>query len=95
MRKTKPDLQDAIRSLHGCESEFLTSVPVHLTHDGKSAWEGVVEVFKLIRHPKAKHCLAWSYEDGNETKVTAVLEIPPVDSAGSAVAVAIAAKARE
>jgi hypothetical protein len=63
--------------------------------DGKTAWDGVVEVFRLIRHPKAKHCFAWSYQDGHETKTTAVLEIPPVNSAESAVKVAIAAKARE
>jgi hypothetical protein len=44
---------------------------------------------------KAKGCYAWNYRDGNETRSTAVLEIPPVDSPESAVKIAIAAKALE
>lgn len=94
MPKRTADLQDAIRSLHGCESEYLTSVHVREMFYEQIAWDGVVQVFKLIRHPKAKHCFAWSYQDGNETKVIAVLEIPPVNSAETAVKVAIASKAR-
>jgi hypothetical protein len=37
---------------------------------------------------------AWSYRDGDQIKSVAVLEIPPVDSPGSAVKVAIAIKGR-
>jgi hypothetical protein len=55
---------------------------------------GTVEVFDLIGHAKAKRCYAWSYQDGGETKSTAVLELPPVDSPKSAIKVAIAAKAK-
>jgi hypothetical protein len=59
------------------------------------AWEGDVEVYELLCHPKAKRCYAWSYEDGGQIKTVAVLEIPPVDSAETAVKVAIAAQAKK
>jgi hypothetical protein len=58
------------------------------------AWDGVVETFDLQGHAKAKRCHAWSYEENGETQYTTVLEIPPVDSAETAVKVAIAAKAK-
>lgn len=89
------NLQKAIRAMHGCESRFVESVPVHEVFRGETAWRGTVEVFDLIGHAKAKRAYAWSYQDGDEIKSTAVLEIPPVDSPQTAVMVAIAAKARQ
>lgn len=89
------NLQEAIRARHGCESRHVESVPVREVFRGETAWQGTVEVFDLIGHAKAKRAYAWSYQDGGETKSTAVLEIPPVDSPESAVKVAIAAKARQ
>lgn len=89
-------MQDAIRAVHGCESDDLGRVTyVRELFNGQVAWEGYVRHFRLIDHPKAKRCYAWSYQDGKETKTVAVLEIPPVDSPRTAVKVAIAAKARE
>lgn len=81
--------------MHGCESRYVESIPVHEIFQGKTAWKGTVEVFDLIGHSKAKRAYAWQYEEGKETKTVAVLEIPPVDSAETAVKVAIAAKARQ
>lgn len=89
------ELQNAIRAVHGCESERVGRVRVYETFDGKTAWEGTVYVFKLIGHPKAKLCYAWSAEEDGQTKVTTVLGIPPVSSAETAVKVAIASKARQ
>jgi hypothetical protein len=89
------ELQVAIRAMHGCESRHVESVPVREVFRGETAWQGTVEVFDLIGHAKAKRAYAWSYQDGDETKSTAVLEIPPVDSPESAVKVAIAAKSRQ
>jgi hypothetical protein len=63
--------------------------------EGKTAWQGTVEVFDLIGHPKAERAYAWSHNDGDQIKTTAVLEIPPVDSPQSAVKAATAAKARQ
>ena len=82
-------LKDAIRATHGCES-----LPVKEIFEGQTAWQGTVEVFDLIGHPKANRAYAWSHRDGDQTKSIAVLEIPPVDSPESAVKVAIASKAK-
>ena len=88
-------LQDAIRRLHGCESEYIESVPVTETFQGKTVWQGTVEVFVLRNHPKAKRCYAWSSAAGkgdSETRFVAVLELPPVDSPQTAVQVAVASE---
>ena len=87
-------LQSAIKAMHGCDSRYVESVPVHEVFQGETAWQGTVEVFDLIGHEKAKRVYAWQYEDRKETKTVSVLEIPPVDSPQTAVKVAIAAKAR-
>lgn len=89
------ELQDAIRAMHGCESTYERTEPVHEVFQGRTAWDGIVRVFTLIEHPKAECCYAWSYREGDETKSVAVLKIPPVESASSAVKVAIAAKGRQ
>ena len=84
----------AIRAGHHCEAEHIESVPVTEVFKGQVAWDGVVEVFKLSGHPKAKRAFAWKVRDGTTTTTTAVLEIPPVDGPQTAVKLAIAAKAR-
>ena len=88
-------LQKAIRETNGCESRWEASVRVEETFEGKTAWTGIVEIFSLVDHPKAKYAYAWSYRDGNQDRTTVVLKIPPVDSPQTAVKVAIAAKARK
>jgi hypothetical protein len=42
------ELQNAIRSTHGCESRWEASVRVEDKFEGKTAWSGIVEVFSLI-----------------------------------------------
>lgn len=81
--------------MHGCESLHVESVPVKEVFENQIAWEGMVEVFDLVGHPEAKRAYAWTYGDGDQNKTVAVLELPPVDSAQSAVKVAIASKARK
>ncbi len=88
-------LQKAIKETHGCDSRHIESVPIVEQFEGKTAWQGTVEVFDLIGHQKAKRAYAWTYRDGDQNKTVAVLEIPPVDSPQSAVKVAIASKARQ
>lgn len=88
-------LKDAIRAMHGCESLHVESVPIKEIFEGQTAWQGTVEVFDLIGHPTAKRAYAWSYRDGDQNKMIAVLAIRPVDSPQSAVQVAIAAKAKQ
>lgn len=65
---------------------------VHERFNGKTVWQGEVEVFDLHGHPKAKRAYAWSHIDGPNDegeRFVAVLEIPPVDSAKRAVQVQI------
>ena len=88
-------LQDAIRDLHGCESTYLETVPVTETFEGKTVWDGEVEVFEIRGHPTATHAYAWSHKAGKgdrETRYITVLQIPPVTSPETAVRAAIAAE---
>ena len=92
------DLRAVIGKLHGCDSKHVESVPVHEVFRGRTAWRGVVEVFDLIGHPKAKRCYAWSHLDGQQdekTNYVTVLEIPPVDSPQTAVRVAVASEVKK
>lgn len=81
-------LQDAIKKLHGCDSTYVESVPVHEQFQGQTVWAGEVEVFEIRGHPKAKRCYAWAHKEGEKdehTRYVTVLEIPPVDSPQTAV----------
>jgi hypothetical protein len=88
-------LQDAIRAIHGCESRHVSTSRVISQFEGATAWEGEVETFELIGHPKAQRAYAWGHEEAGQLRTTAVLEIPPVNSPSTAVDVAIAAKGRK
>ncbi len=90
-----PALQDAIRHLHGLESTWLESVPVHEEHDGKTVWAGHVQVFE-VDHPAATRCYAWSHESGpgGRRKFHAVLGAGPVTGPVEAVRAAVLSAAR-
>lgn len=88
-------LRDAVQVMHHCIAEHVQSVPVREMFGQKIAWEGVVEVFSVDEHPKAKRCYAWSFLEGKETRFVTVLEIPPVDSPRTAIKLAIAAQAQK
>jgi hypothetical protein len=84
-------IQMVIAQLHGCDSKHVESVPVHEVFRGKTVWDGIVEVFDLVGHPKAKRCYAWSHPEGTDDKgerFVTVLELPPVVSPKTAVQVA-------
>ena len=84
------ELQETIRKLHGVDSKHFESVRVKETFQGKTVWEGVVEVFDLVGHPKTHRAYAWAH-DGKKPKESsvAVLHIPPVISAAHAVRAAL------
>lgn len=87
-------VQVAVSQLHNCGATWRATVPVHEVFQGKTVWEGDVEVFDLHNHPKAKRAYAWSHLDGKNderTRFVAVLEIPPVESPVTAVRVSIVA----
>jgi len=86
------ELKAVIRHSHHVESEHIESVPVKEVFQGKTVWEGVVEVFDLKGHPTASRVYAWSYEpdDPNEsTHHVTVLHGHPIKSAQEAVRAAI------
>ncbi|CAN5465876.1 hypothetical protein BH09VER1_BH09VER1_25930 [soil metagenome] len=89
-RKRLQLIQSAVEKASGCKAEHLESALVTETFRGEVVWEGVVEVFTLVGHAKAKHAYGWAFQDEEERFVT-VLELPPVVSPETAVRAAIAA----
>src|SRR6266436_4175892 len=84
------ELRDVIRRLHGAEAVHVKSVPVKEEFQGKTVWEGIVEVFDLHGHPKASRVYAWSHDtDGPKKRHVTVLHVAPITSAVEAVRAAI------
>ena len=91
-------LQIVIQELHKCGAVHRETIPVRETFNGKTVWEGDVEVFDLENHPKAKRVYAWSHvagENDEQKRYVTVLHLPPVDSPQSAVRLAIVQEYRE
>ena len=86
------ELRDLIQRMHSVEARHIESVPVTERFQGKTIWEGIVEVFEIVGHPKASRIYAWSHDtdDPKQPKrhVT-VLHIHPVTSPILAVRAAI------
>lgn len=86
------ELRDVIHKLHGVEATHVESVPVKEVFQGKTVWDGVVEVFDLHDHPKTNRVYAWAHETDdpeNPKRHVTVLHIPPVVSPITAVRAAI------
>ena len=92
-----PDqLREAVELQHNCTARVAQSVPVKETFGGKTVWEGVVHVFDITGHPKAKQAYAWSspIEGSDKRRFFAVLHLPPIMSPLDAVRAAIVAEQR-
>ena len=91
------ELQDVIKRLHGVESRHLESVPIKEEFQGRTVWEGIVEVFELIGHPKAPKAYAWAYDTGDpkKPKHVTVLHLGPITSPLLSVRAAIIQEFRE
>jgi len=85
------ELRDVIRHLHGVESTHVESVPIKEMFEGKTVWEGIVEVFELHGHAKAPRIYAWAYETDNPKRPrhVTVLHLGPITSPLLAVRAAI------
>jgi hypothetical protein len=86
------EIQAAFLKLHGCDAVYLETVPVVEEFQGKTIWQGDVEVFDLEGHPKATRGYGWSHVTGEHDqgrRYFTVLELPPVDSPQTAVKAAI------
>lgn len=92
-----PALQDAIRHIEGCESRHdQTSHVVEKTPDGREiVWEGDVELFTLLNHPKRVYrAYAWSEATtGNKRRFFVVLHSAEIDAPHKAVRASILADA--
>ena len=91
------ELKDVIRRLHGAEATHVESVPVKEEFQGRTVWDGVVEVFELKNHPKAFRAYAWAHETDNPQKPVrhvTVLHLHPIKSAQDAVRAVILQEAR-
>jgi len=67
-------------------------VPVKETFQGRTVWEGIVEVFTLTGHPIAHRAYAWTHETNdpnNPRRHVTVLHLHPIKSAQDAVRAAI------
>jgi hypothetical protein len=86
------ELRDVIRRVHGAEATHVESVPVKETFQGKTVWEGIVEVFTLAGHPTAHRVYAWSHDTDDPEhprRHVTVLHLHPIKSAQDAVKAAI------
>jgi hypothetical protein len=91
------ELQDAIRHLRGREVIHIESIPVRETFQGRTLWDGAVEVFEIKDHPDVNRIYAWSRETDSPNdprRYVAVLNLPPVHSAQEAVRALIAMEFR-
>lgn len=87
-------IQRAVEEMQKCRATHLQSVQVMERQKDEIVCGGVVEVFDLHDHPKAKRAYAWqrkSQEIGGDAQYTVVLKIPPVNSANDAVKATIMA----
>jgi hypothetical protein len=90
------ELKHAVESQHGGMATLAQSVPVKESFGGKMVWEGVVHIFDLSGHPKAKQAYAWSSPIGDTGKrrFFALLHAPPIASPQDAVRAAIVGESR-
>jgi hypothetical protein len=87
MNQDVQELQDTIKRLHGIKATHIKTVQVKESFDGKTVWEGDVEVFDLQGHPKAKRAYAWIHglDDTKAKRHVTVLAVPPITSPEAAV----------
>jgi hypothetical protein len=83
-------LQAAIENMFGCEAEFLKSARVAEPFHDQTISE--VQVFNLLRHPRATRCYAWYASEHRQPLV--MLHLGPVMDAVTAVRAAVATHPR-
>ena len=77
-------LKQAIRTTHGCDSLHISTTRDVPQLEGATEWDGDVEIFEIIGHPKASRCHAWGHEENGQFKATALLELASADSPSTA-----------
>ena len=82
------ELRDVIRKLHKAKAKHVESVHVTEVFQGKTIWDGMVEVFDLKGHPKTDRAYAWTHatdDPKQPRRSVTVLHIPPAISPQTAV----------
>jgi hypothetical protein len=82
------ELRDVIHHLHNAKAKHLESVPITESFQGKTVWDGVVEVFRLKGHPQTDGVYTWTHatdDPAHPKRHVTVLHIPPVVSPRTAV----------
>ena len=88
-------IKRAVEKAAECPASHLDTVAVVDTFRGQTMWEGMVEIFALLGHPKAKHAYGWIIGKGVNKRFIAVLEIPPVKDTLTAVRASIVSQAKK
>ena len=80
------ELCRAVEAIYKCTAHFEYWHHVQEPY-GAVWWMGGVGVFRLVGHPVATRCYAWSFvgHGAERRDVYAVLHLPPVESASDAV----------
>ena len=94
MDASKDELKSAIEKEHGGKATHHHAVPVNEKERGQSIWHGIVHVFDLADHPKAKRAYAWStpVEGSEEKRIVTMLHVAPINGPIEAVRAALAAE---
>jgi hypothetical protein len=79
------ELREAIQKLHGGTATHRESVPVKEVFQGRTVWDGIVEVFHLEGHPKTDRAYAWLHDTGSSFVPVTVLHIHPALTPAAAV----------
>ena len=79
------DLRAAIHELHGGEATHRESVPVKEVFQGRTVWDGIVEVFDLYGHSQTNKVYAWIHDTGAKSYPVTVLHIHPALTPAAAV----------
>jgi len=90
------DLKLAVESQHGGTATFVQSVPVHVSRNSQTIWNGAVQVFNLRDCPSgAARAYAWTDNRADGTRrVSTVLHVAPITGPREAVRAVIASRDR-
>jgi hypothetical protein len=78
-------LMKAVEKACSCSTAHIRTDNVTEKYRNVVVWDGMVEIFELHGHPKAKFCYAWEDQTKGCQGFVTVLGIRPVDSAQKAV----------
>ena len=89
------DIKLAVERAAGFPARYLHSLPVVETFNGKTVWEGMVNVYRVASQPVST-AYGWAVDNGKgESEFVAVLGKPPINGPLDAVRAWIVSLARK